>query len=660
VQAVAIEEPGISNELFVFRADLLCRGSSFSGGRPITMSCNDTPGVIPALGQADPRNCGRWLTAGLFAILLSAQALAFLLCGTTQRGLAIVLLLLVLQSILAIACSWIAFRRARGIAAMFWLLFIVDLVILLVPTLFQTFDTIFGVTTLPEPVRSLLYCLYGAPILMMLFLPNSYGGQVKSEIFIDLFQIAVVVGLVYSAFFFIPLESKLPGEALRHNVTVSDEQSFLLLVAAVIRLRFAGLASARDLLRRLVFFLLVCAVVTFVGDWISYKHYVAADAWFNLGWAIPQIVAGLLAFCWTPGPKTENAVEPANFVAFLGSNLVLVAMLSGIHLLMDRWKQATGSIFTNIAVAASLGAFTLRLALTQFSQQKEIVQRQASQQKLIVANHQISSLLEDARRQTAEIAQISELGSLLQACASLPEVFRLLPERLRHLFPGASGCVSLMSPSKNHLETVVCWGPCAPTGQIFAPEECWALRRGRSHAHPRGASGFRCSHLMGEGASVCLPLIANGEAIGTIAVQNHHDTAFHPEESEAESNAFARRCQIAASVAEHVAFCISNLNLREALRLQAVRDSVTGLYNRRYMQEFLDRELHSARRKQRPLAVLMLDLDHFKRFNDTFGHSAGDVALAAVGSALLRCVRADDIACRYGGEEFALILPNAR
>jgi diguanylate cyclase (GGDEF)-like protein len=102
------------------------------------------------------------------------------------------------------------------------------------------------------------------------------------------------------------------------------------------------------------------------------------------------------------------------------------------------------------------------------------------------------------------------------------------------------------------------------------------------------------------------------------------------------------------------------LNLREALRLQAVRDSVTGLYNRRYMQEFLDRELHSARRKQRPLAVLMLDLDHFKRFNDTFGHSAGDVALAAVGSALLRCVRADDIACRYGGEEFALILPNAR
>lgn len=332
-------------------------------------------------------------------------------------------------------------------------------------------------------------------------------------------------------------------------------------------------------------------------------------------------------------------------------------MLSGIHLLMDRWKQATGSLVANIAVVATLAAFTLRLALTQFSQQKEILHRQTSQQKLIAANHQIGALLEDARRQTVEITQISELGSLLQACASLPEVFRLLPERLRRLFPGSSGCVSLLSPSKNHLETVVSWGPCPPTGQIFAPEECWALRRGRSHKHPQGASGFRCSHLMGEGASVCLPLVGNGEAIGTIAVQNHHDIAFHPAESEAETNAFARRCQIAAAVAEHLAFSISNLNLREALRLQAVRDSLTGLYNRRYMQEFLDRELHSARRKQRPLAVLMLDLDHFKRFNDTFGHSAGDMALAAVGSALLRCIRADDIACRYGGEEFALILP---
>ena len=121
--------------------------------------------------------------------------------------------------------------------------------------------------------------------------------------------------------------------------------------------------------------------------------------------------------------------------------------------------------------------------------------------------------------------------------------------------------------------------------------------------------------------------------------------------------AFARRRHLAAAVAEHIAVSVANLNLRESLRSQAVRDPLTGLYNRRYMQEFLDRELHSARRKQRPLAVMMLDLDHFKRYNDNFGHSAGDQALAAVGETLLRWVRAEDVACRYGGEEFTLILP---
>jgi diguanylate cyclase (GGDEF)-like protein len=117
------------------------------------------------------------------------------------------------------------------------------------------------------------------------------------------------------------------------------------------------------------------------------------------------------------------------------------------------------------------------------------------------------------------------------------------------------------------------------------------------------------------------------------------------------------RRHLAATVAEHIALALANLGLRESLRLQAVRDPVTGLYNRRYMQEFLDRELHSARRKHRPLAVMMLDLDHFKRYNDNRGHSAGDQALAAVGETLLRCVRAEDVACRYGGEEFTLILP---
>jgi diguanylate cyclase (GGDEF)-like protein len=231
---------------------------------------------------------------------------------------------------------------------------------------------------------------------------------------------------------------------------------------------------------------------------------------------------------------------------------------------------------------------------------------------------------------------------------------------LRRLFPDASGSVSLLTASKARLETVASWG-IGPTGQIVSPTDCWALRRGSVHVHPRGQSGARCSHFVGEGASICIPLIALGEAIGILAIQENdfqdNDLVGARPEADSDPDRSTRRRHLASAVAEHIAVAIANLGLRETLRLQAIRDPLTGLYNRRYMQEFLERELHSARRRHRPVAVMMLDLDHFKRFNDTFGHAEGDRVLASVGQILLRSVRVEDVACRYGGEEFTLILP---
>lgn len=597
------------------------------------------------------------LVALLFALLLAAQAIGFLVLGTGRQGLGFNLSILVLDCLISLSCGWVAFRRAQGITALFWFLFTVDLGVLLVPTAFQAFDTVFGVTTLSDPTRNLLFCLYGAPILMMLFLPDTYGRErVQAEIVLDLFQIAIVVGLIYSTFVFLPVRTMSPPEALRHDVIVSDAQSVLLLIAAFIRLQFARIPGTRAALLRLVHFLLICAIATCVGDWIDQHHYEAASAWFNLGWAIPPIAAALLALSWTPSPEPSSVPEPTNFLGFLGTNLVLVAMLSCVALLTDRWKQAYGEVLTNTAIAASLVAFTFRLALTQFRQQQEIAERKAAQKQLIASNQQVGSLLDDSRRQTDEITQISELASLLQACSSREEVLRLIPDRFRRLFPGASGSVALISASKNRVESVVEWGMNCPADQLFSPQDCWALRRGCTHSHPQGTSSTRCAHMTGNGSSVCVPLIANGEAIGTLAIQND-ETPSAMLDAEAAANSFARRRHLAAAAAEHIAVSIANLILREALRSQAVRDSLTGLYNRRYMQEFLDRELHSARRKRRPLAVMMLDLDHFKRYNDTFGHAAGDKALATVGETLLRCVRVEDVACRYGGEEFTLILP---
>ena len=593
--------------------------------------------------------------AVLFVSLITLQALALLGLGTGRAGRGVSLLILVVHNLLAFACAWIAFRRARGVAAAFWLLYAVSLLTLLIPTAFGAYDRVFERSTLSDSTWRVLFCLYGAPIVMMLFLPDADRERMKSEVFLDLFQVAIVVGLTFTSLFLLPVQRLLASDALLRNVSVSNVESFFLLAGVSLRLLITRGPGARNLLLRLGVFLVFCAAVTFVGNWIDVHRYTSASAWFDLGWAIPYVAGGFVALTWSPPTMALDAQVPTGFVSSLGTNLVLVAILFCIDLLMSRWKAAHGETLTAIAVAASHSAFAIRLALTQYRQEQEIARRRAAQGELFAANKTITGLLEDVRNETRAVTQISELGSLLQACASRDEAFRVIPERLARLFVGTSGALSVLSASKDRLESVAEWGIRPLLDQTFAPDECWSLRRGCAHSVPAGDSSLRCAHIQTSLSSVCIPLIANGETIGVVSIQD--DDQRSDASTSLASDGLARRNQLASAVAEHIALTISNLNLREALRLQAIRDPLTGLYNRRYMQEFLEREIHRARRRGRPLAVMMLDLDNFKRYNDTFGHPAGDEGLRFVGDTLLGSVRGEDLACRYGGEEFSVILP---
>jgi diguanylate cyclase (GGDEF)-like protein len=206
---------------------------------------------------------------------------------------------------------------------------------------------------------------------------------------------------------------------------------------------------------------------------------------------------------------------------------------------------------------------------------------------------------------------------------------------------------------------VVTWGDAGTADDpVIGKEDCWALRRGQLHSVEGPGAGLVCQHLAlaPGGPYFCAPITAQGEVLGMLHVRFTEDEAQPP--ALKESRPETRKLWVLA-VSEHLSLALANLKLRETLRIQAVRDSLTGLYNRRHMEHALEREVLRAARNRRTVGLIMLDLDYFKSVNDTYGHEVGDLLLRSVGEFLQANVRAEDIACRYGGEEFVVILPEA-
>ncbi|WP_049559640.1 PAS domain S-box protein [Limnoraphis robusta] len=281
----------------------------------------------------------------------------------------------------------------------------------------------------------------------------------------------------------------------------------------------------------------------------------------------------------------------------------------------------------------------------------DITENKQTREQLRQINKQLKDGMNALEQRHQEMVLLGEMNSFLQASSSLQEAYQMLADLLKPLFPDCGGGVFMLGESENYVEVVATWGEDFTTPTLFRLDECWALRRGRTHWVEAESPNLFCQHTQAHplpAESLCIPMMALGNTLGLLYI-----SASTPGELTE-----AKR-QLARTVAEHLAVALANVKLQETFKAQSMRDALTGLFNRRYLEECLEREIHRARRNNYSVGIVMIDIDHFKRFNDQFGHDAGDEVLKTIARLLKNNIRSSDIACRYGGEELTLILPEA-
>ena len=268
-----------------------------------------------------------------------------------------------------------------------------------------------------------------------------------------------------------------------------------------------------------------------------------------------------------------------------------------------------------------------------------------------------AELEERVQERTAELESVNgdmhrlaELGNLLAACETADEAYEMIAQGLKVMFDGLTGAMYLYRASRNILEPRATWEALATTTPID-PRACWALRRGQTHFVHAEAPSVSCQHVeQRTGSSICIPMSAHGETVGVLHLMEHETIAPR------RASLTPAKCQLAVPVAEQISLALANIDLREMLRVQALRDPLTGLHNRRFADEWIHQEIARSDRSGRSLGVMMVDVDHFKQVNDVYGHEAGDVLLKAIGECFVASLRPEDRPCRYGGEEFIILM----
>lgn len=261
------------------------------------------------------------------------------------------------------------------------------------------------------------------------------------------------------------------------------------------------------------------------------------------------------------------------------------------------------------------------------------------------------NLAGEAQESRHQVEELFAMTDMLQAAEDHEDAGAVLMATAQRLLPGFGGALYVFNNSRDRLDLAKSWNVSEGfhVGEALLPGNCWALKRGKPHINDPATQTLCCMHQIGSAATVEVPMMARGQVFGLLVLALEANDAFGQLKD-------IRR--VARALADSMSLALSNIALREKLRTQSLRDPLTGLYNRRYMEDALERYISLAERSGAATSVVMVDLDNFKRLNDEHGHAKGDAVLRDVAGQFIGALRPSDVVARYGGEELMVILPN--